>query len=105
MIAWVGSTPGFQADTVPSSVAQMNTAGFCGASRKSVGVPLNTMPVGVPVPDCDGAAGIVTMIDRTVTGLVDASYTVDVPVALLETHHGVEGPCTTPHAFLRLGSV
>ena len=43
-------TPGFQAATVPSSVTQMNSAGLPGASRKSVALPLKTMPVGVPLP-------------------------------------------------------
>src|SRR5215471_12600580 len=104
MIAFVGSTPGFQPDTVPSSVTQMNSACFPGASRKSAALPLKTMPVGVPALFWLGAPGTVTTSDGTVTGLVDALISVDVPVALFEIHHGVVAPWTSPQAFLKFGS-
>jgi hypothetical protein len=39
-----------------------------------------------------------------VTGVVEALIKVEVPVALFETHQGDVGECTSPHAFLRLGS-
>src|SRR3954462_8972986 len=105
MIACVGSTPGFQPETVPSSVTQMNSAGLPGASRKSDGLPLNTIPVGVPRPDVPGAAGTVTTSEGSVTGMVDALVSVDGPVALFEIHHGDVAPCTSPHAFRTLASV
>jgi hypothetical protein len=63
-----------------------------GASRKSVGLPLKTMPVGLPGAGWLGAFGTVTTSGLIVTGVVDASYSVDLPVALSETHQGVDGP-------------
>src|SRR5436853_585104 len=55
--------------------------------------PLKTMPVGPP--------GTVTT--RGTTAPV-ASYSVDVFVRLLFTHHGVDGPATRLQAFTRFGS-
>jgi hypothetical protein len=47
---------------------------------------------------------MVTIRDGMVTGVVEALIKVEVPVALFETHQGEVGECTSPHAFLRLGS-
>src|SRR5215471_14892416 len=105
MTACVDLTPGFQPATVPSSVTQMNSAGLPGARRKSVLLPLKTMPVGVPLPDWPPGAGMVTTSVGIVTGLVEALTSVEVPLALLEIHHGEVAECTSPQAFLRLGSV
>jgi hypothetical protein len=65
VIAWVGSTAGFQPAMVPSSVANRNRAGadtpFLDTARPS-GVGLNAVPSGVPAAPgpADGGAGIAT---------------------------------------------
>lgn len=40
---------GFQPAIVPSAVQNRNTAGFPGASKKSVWLPLKMVPVGQPL--------------------------------------------------------
>jgi hypothetical protein len=58
------------------------------------------LPGGIPL----GAFGIVTTSGGMVVGVVDTLYSVDVPVALFETHQGVAAPCTSPQAFRRFES-
>jgi hypothetical protein len=43
--------------------------------------------------------GIVTTKGTTVVGVVAELYKVEVPPALFETHHGLVGLATNPHAF------
>jgi hypothetical protein len=54
--------PEFQAEIVPSSVTKMKTADLP-FIRKSVGLPLKTIPVGLPVVPFPEAEGIVTTRD------------------------------------------
>jgi hypothetical protein len=102
--AVVAFTVGFQPEIEPSSVTQMKMAGLPGASRKSVVLPLNITAVGFPNPWWPGAGGTVTTVGRIVVGVVETSYSVEVPVKLFEIHHGVDGPCTSPQAFRRFES-
>src|SRR5579883_1652470 len=53
--------PEFQPEIVPSSVTKINRAGVAGASKKSIGLPLNIIPVGDPGADWLGALGTVTI--------------------------------------------
>src|ERR1700675_3152514 len=113
MTAVARFTPGFQPCTVPSSVTKMKMAGAFGARRKSVGLPLNITPVGDPGGFWLGALRIFTnslgaglIGTRCAAPLASMEYRVEVPPALLETHHGLPvGLDTRPHAFCRLGSV
>src|ERR1700686_78381 len=104
---------------VPSSVAHMKTAGLPAGlplvRRKSVGLPLYTMPVGV-----DGVPGLANPGGRTTTkllvlplastkilmGLPLPSSRVEVPGLLLAIPHGLPvGERVKPQGFFRLGSV
>src|SRR5882762_9827736 len=109
--------PPAQPWTVPSSVTKMNLAWLPLGRWKSAGLPLNIIPVGDPgIPFWLGALGIVTiplpLIGTMATGGTDggdrvnpeASYRVDVPPALLETHHGEVGLATSPQGFWRFAS-
>src|SRR5204862_6604583 len=84
--------PPLQAAMVPSSVTKIKRA-----PPKS-GLPLKTIPVGVAAP----VGGIVT---------VNASfcpaplYSVETPVPLSATHHGLVELDVRPHGLTRLGSV
>src|SRR5215472_7016488 len=104
--------PGFQPWTVPSSVTQMKRAGLPGARRKSAGLPLNITPVGDPGAVWLGALATITvpvpLIGTIIAAPVVGSmrYSVEVPPALFETHHGEPpGLATRPQAFCRLGSM
>src|SRR5919204_3493981 len=78
-----------QARILPSSLAKMNRAAVP-LTRKSVDDPLKTTPVGPPST-------------VTVSGIFTpaAVYRVDLSVPLSDTHQGVVGPATSPHAFTR----
>src|SRR5260370_23800429 len=119
-------TPGFQPEMVPSSVAKMKTEGLPAGlpllRRKSNGLPLYTMPVGV-----DGVPGAAKPGGGTTTKLLVVrlastaifwgfplpSSRVDVPELLLAIHHGLPtipfgctvGERVSPQEFFRLGSV
>src|SRR5882724_7830441 len=110
-------TVGFQPEMVPSSVAKMNTAGRPAgvplSNKKSVGLPLNTTPVGV---DCVPAAakpggGTTTKFPATppasvkiLTGLPAPLSRFEVPELLFPTHQGPLELRVSPQGFLRLGS-
>src|SRR5882724_941221 len=107
-------TAGFQPEIVPSSVAKIKTASFPAgvplSSRKSVGLPLNTTPVGV---DCVPAGakpvgGTTTKFPATppasvkiLTGLPVPLNRLEVPELLLPIHQELR---VSPQGFLRLGS-
>src|SRR5207245_11768208 len=97
----VKSTDGAQAMIVPSSVTKRKKDGLplYMKSAKPV-VVLNNAPVGVPLPP--PGAGI-----ETTSGTADPSplYSVETPVPLSATHHGIAGPCTMPQELTRLASV
>src|SRR5271170_5597093 len=123
MTAVVAFTKGLQPWIVPSSVTNKNTAGAPGARRKSVVLPLNNTAVGDPGAGWLGALRILTpfpgnppaafkatiVTGSSVGGGVwsagfggfkpEVLYSVEVPPALFEIHHGVAGPWTSPHAF------
>src|SRR5258707_4498717 len=105
--------------TVPSSVTKMKSAARPDGRIKSVLLPLNITPVGEPGAGWLGAFGTVTMplplmgtiFAVTVPPATVMEYKVEVPPALLDTHHGVPappptaGPETSPQAFCRFGSL
>ena len=59
-----------------------------------LGAPGTVTTIGTMLAVSGGAGGSVT----------DTLYTVDVPVKLFETHHGIDGPWTSPQAFRRFES-
>ena len=63
---------------------------------------MKTVPVGAAEPDVPGGKGIVT---TKLWGTPAASYSVESPVPLSETHQGVALPRDKPHAFTRFASV
>ena len=83
-----------------------------GATRKSVALPLNMIPVGDPGAGWLGALGTIT-IPVPLMGTMDGTgglalvteYKVAVPAALFADHHGLPGLATSPQGFLRLGSI
>src|SRR5690242_19727037 len=93
----VADAPPAQPCTVPSSVTKMNKADFPDGNMKSAGLPLNITPVGDPNPCWLGALRMDTiplplmgtMFAVNVPFVTVIEYSVDVPPALLETHHGV----------------
>src|SRR5437867_2518373 len=91
---------------VPSSVAKMNRAGLPFGRTKSA-LPLKTVPVGVAsVPE--GAffgGGIVTVPVPLIGTIAPAPvYSVEKPVPLSETHHGLVLLRLSPQGFFRFGS-
>src|SRR5439155_17515697 len=99
---------GFQAATVPSSVANRKTAGLPSVSKKALGLlvwnGLNTCPVGAEVsPDGDG------MVTGSRTFSVTLPPTnesmLDSPVPLSEIQNGLVNENETPQGLTRLGSV
>src|SRR6478736_5883806 len=87
MIAFVGSTPGFQPEMEPSSLTKMKRAGnevpFFVTWKKFV--PLKTCPVGLPPSLFRAAVGIVTISERAVPSRL---YSVETPVPLSLTQIG-----------------
>jgi hypothetical protein len=102
--ALCGSTPGFHPEMVPSSVTKINNPGLPAATAKSV-VPLKTMPLGVAVSVLPFGGGTVTTNGVAGCGFPFASYRVEVPVPLFDTHQGLPLLRAKPQGFLRLGSV
>src|SRR5689334_10235130 len=98
--ALVGSTPGFQPDIVPSSVANRKIAGLPAFSLKSL-VKLKTVPVGA-----DGGGPFIGGGIVTTSGMIAPvlSYRVERPVPLSDTHQGEPELRDSPHALTRLGS-
>src|SRR5215831_10552190 len=98
------ATFGFHPAIVPSPVQKRNTAGFPGASKKSVWLPLKMVPVGEPFGVflfVGSEGGIVT------TKLCFSPaplYSVLTPVAWAETHHALPGPRDSPQALISWGS-
>src|SRR5204862_1966274 len=99
-MAWLRSTVGFQPDIVPSSVTKIKKAFAPGFTLNAI-VKLNTFPVGVAGPLCPLGTGIVT---TRLCGMPLASYRVERPVPLSETHQGDPEERDSPHAFTKLGS-
>ena len=100
-IALWRSTAGFQAETVPSSVTKINRAGLPEVTSKSE-LPLKTAPV--------GAAGLLPpegggMVTTKGTIWPVPLYSVETPVPLSATHHGLVELRARPQGFTRLGSV
>src|ERR1700674_1119004 len=113
----------FQPEIVPSSVAKINAAGFpVGvplSSRKSVGLPLNTTPVGVDCVPAGAKPGGGTMTKfpaappasvKLLMGLPAPLNRLEVPELLLPIHQGlprragVVDERVSPQGFFRLGS-
>ena len=91
---------GFQAAIVPSSVAKMKAAGLLGARRKSVALPLEIKPVGVPVGKV-GSLGLDLGMVTTSACLAPAPlYSVANPVASSETHHVLPELRARPQALM-----
>src|SRR6266478_96673 len=102
--AFVGSTPGFQPEIVPSSLTKINTAGneFAPLVTLKNGVSLRTTPVGLPLLSFS-RAGIDTMSERAVPSCL---YRVETPVPLSLTQivePDEEG--AMPQGLTRFGSV
>ena len=81
-------------------------AALPGTRRKSVLIPLNTTPVGVPGAGWLGAFGTTT----TPLGLIGISApapvnSCELPSLLFETHHGLEELRASPQGFFRCTSV
>src|SRR3977135_2246798 len=111
-------TAGFQPEIVPSSVAKINTAGFPAGvplpSRKSVGLPLNTTPVGVDCVPAGAKPGGGTMTKfpgtppasvKMLRGLPSPLKRLEVPELLLPIHQGLPELRVSPQGFFRLGSI
>src|SRR5438876_784866 len=102
-----GLTVGFHPRIAPSSVANRNRAGPLTPpllTAKSP-VPLNTVPVGVPVKgpvSASPGAGIATVRPSFVPAPV---YSVDTLAPLSETQIGLDELAESPHGFFRFGSV
>src|SRR5579862_3748813 len=104
-IECVGSTFGFQPDTVPSSVDQMNIGEpeFVPSVIVNAPVSLPIIPVGAAGFVLPAGGAIVTTNDCTVP---EALYNVDTPVPLSDTHtRPPDGAKAIPHGFTRFGSV
>src|SRR5713226_7206189 len=113
--AFVTFTPGFQPEMVPSSVAKMKIACLPGATKKSVGLPLKTTPVGADcVPGAKPGGGTMTKLlnglliplpfesgwgsGKKFWGFPPPSYRVEVPELLLPIHQGL------PFGFAGVGA-
>jgi len=102
MMAWMGSTAGFQPEIVPSSVANRNWLGANAppwlTAKPLVG--LNTLPVGAP-PGPPPGSGMVTAGG---TAFPLTLYDVARPVPLSDTSHGPVGLWDRPQELTRFGS-
>src|SRR5579864_2097390 len=112
MMAWVGSTVGFQPTMAPSSVAKRNLLGPeapASDTTKPSAVGLSTVPSGAPTAPgpAEGGAGMATTCwpFGPVAGLPAPSYSVVAPAALSDTQMGRPGPVAVPQGLRRLGSV
>src|SRR6516165_5211403 len=104
MMAWVGSTLGLQPEMVPSVVANRKTLEPVlpfSDTLNPVPLVLKTVPVGEP---CGELGGMLTTNGRGVTGEVEVSYRVLVPVPSLPTHHSPVGLAASPQGLTKLGS-
>src|SRR5580698_38149 len=90
---------------VPSMVEKRNRACLPGARRKSAGLPLAMVPVGVPVGKVLFAGLDWGMV--TTRGVMAPAplYRVLRPVPLSETHQGLPDMRESPQGLTRLGSV
>src|SRR5690349_3182088 len=94
VLAFLGSTIGFQPAIVPVSVANKKTAAFT-PSRRNPPVELNTWPVGEP-------AGTATVMGAPAgAGLPAPSRTVIRFAPLSEIQKGPVGLKEIPHGFTR----
>src|SRR5437867_8478134 len=100
-IALWRSTAGFQAEIVPSSVTNINRAGLPEVTSKSV-LSLKTAPVGAAGLLPPEGGGIVTTKG---TASPAPLYSVETPVPLSATHHGLVELRASPQGFTKLGSV
>src|SRR5882757_7217971 len=90
---------------VPSIVEKRNKLGLPGASKKSVGLPLAMVPVGVPSGVfllLGSAGGMVTTRACLAPGPL---YSVLSPVPLSEIHQGLLELRDSPHGLINCGSV
>src|SRR5262252_5084220 len=111
-----GLTPGFQPTIVPSSVANMNSAGAVAATplrskpeilNCCVAAPvLKTAPVGVPFGfRASAGAGTLTTRGTMLTGAPPPMlYSVETPWLLSATQIGEPDDSATPQGFTRCGS-
>src|SRR5262245_11018727 len=108
-MAWVGSTLGFQAESVPSSVANTKTAlPDCplAATMKSVVLALKTMPVGLVGVIPPAAVGMRTTSGWGPNGMpgggVPKLYKVATPAPLSFTQNGLVMEATMPQGLTSL---
>src|SRR5215510_16450937 len=105
-MAWVGSTVGFQPETVPSSVAKMKRLAALVVPFETAksAVLLKTWPVGLDVVPAGlpAGGGIVTISACFVPAVLKSVVR---PVPLSETQVGLVALCDMPHGFTRSGSV
>src|SRR3954454_19143782 len=98
-MACTGATaPANRAAIVPSSVEKMNRA------PPKLDVPLKTRPVGA---EGDGPVGfgiVTTKGAPTGNGWPAPLYSVETPVPLSDTHHGLVGVRVNPQGLTRFGS-
>ena len=106
IVALVPPTLGFHPAIVPSSVANRNKAlpvlpVLASVTKKSEGVVLKTVPVGVPPVGASGA-GMATMSG---TAVPSPRYRVETPALLSDTQIGLVGLDESPHGLTRFLSV
>jgi hypothetical protein len=109
-MAWVRSTLGFHPEMVPSTVANRKMLGPVLGTPFTTSETLKPPALGswytVPVAGPFGALmdGTLTTSEKGVTGEVEVSYRVLVPVPSLATHHSPVGLADSPHGLTKFGS-